>query len=91
MAGFLAIPIGAQQMGYAMPQKLALAFILIGLIGGVVTGVAAKGQDEHSTESQVENATVQKPKEEAQAVVDAKVAAVEAPIVASKAAEVPKP
>lgn len=57
MAGCLAIPIGTTQLGYHLPQNLALAFILIGMLGGIITGVAAKGQDEHSTETQVEQAT----------------------------------
>ena len=57
MAGFLSIPVGAATLGYALPKPVAMVMIVIGLVGAVVTGVAAKGQDEHSTASQVQAAS----------------------------------
>jgi hypothetical protein len=87
MAGCLSVPIGAATMGYPLPKTMAMILIVVGLIGAVVTGVAAKGQDEHSTEAQVQTSTIQNPKVEAAA----KVAAIEAPVPAPVVPIVPKP
>lgn len=57
MAGFISIPVGAATLGYHLPQTLGLAFVIIGLIGGVMVGVVGKGQDESSTQAQVDKAT----------------------------------
>jgi uncharacterized YccA/Bax inhibitor family protein len=72
MAGFLAIPLGMATLGYPLPKALAMAMILIGMIGGIVTGVAAKGQDEHSTAAQVQLSTLENPQIQAKAVIEAK-------------------
>jgi hypothetical protein len=79
MAGFLAIPIGMATLGYPLPKTLAMAMILIGMIGGIVTGVAAKGQDEHSTTAQVQLSSLQNPQLQAQAVVEARAEAIAVP------------
>ena len=53
-------------------------------------GYVAKDSTTHSTAAQVQVSTIQNPDIQAKAVVEAKVAAVEAPIT-SKVPEVPKP
>jgi hypothetical protein len=78
MAGCLSIPVGAATLGYPLPKTLAMVLIVIGLIGAVVTGVAAKGQDVHSTAAQVQASTIENPDVQAKAVIQAQVAAVEA-------------
>lgn len=42
--------------GYHLNQNVSLAMFVAGLLGGVLLGVAAKGQDEHSTMTQVQQA-----------------------------------
>ena len=63
MALFLALPtvLGASHL--AIPNWMNIAFVIIGTLGGGIVGIAAKGQDEHSTVQQVENATATKPPE----------------------------
>lgn len=58
MAGMTGVPLVLGASHIAVPNWLNLALFLIGAIGGVVTGVAAKGQDEHSTAQEVHTATV---------------------------------
>ena len=57
MSGFLLIPTALGSAHVAMPGWLYLTCIVVGTLGPVVIGVAAKGQDEHSTVSQVESST----------------------------------
>lgn len=60
MAGCIGIPIAVSTAGYHLPEWLGLIFVILGTLGAVVVGVAAKGQDEHSTADQVELATEKK-------------------------------
>ncbi len=60
MSGFLLIPTALGTAKVAMPGWLYLTCIVVGTLGPVVIGVAAKGQDEHSTKKQVEDATAKK-------------------------------
>jgi hypothetical protein len=76
MAGFGVIPIALGTAHVAMPSWLYVLCICFGAMGPVVIGVAAKGQDQHSTTTQVLASTVQNPEIEQKAVVDAKVAAI---------------
>lgn len=60
MAALGSVPILVATSGVTPPTwwaHLAFPFILVGIIGTVLLGWAAKGQDEHSTEKQVETAT----------------------------------
>jgi hypothetical protein len=86
MGGFGLIPIAvgtaANQFPNAhisMPGWCYLACIVLAAMSPVVVGVGAKGQDTHSTASQVVASTVENPAVERQAVVDAKVAAIQNP------------
>lgn len=54
MAGFALIPIAVGTAHIHMPSWLYLVCIFLGTLGPVVIGVAAKGQDEHSTIDQVQ-------------------------------------
>ena len=85
--GFIA---AAQAWAAHQPVDWRQVLISVALTAAGAGLGAAKDGSTHSTEAQITTSTIQNPKVEAQAVVDAKVAAVEAPIVASKAAEVPK-
>ncbi len=62
MAGFSGIGLAAQAAGYHLPEWLGLTLFLIGSVGAIVVGVAAKGQDEHSTQGEVQAATLEKTK-----------------------------
>lgn len=53
-------PIALGAMGYHINQTASLVMVVVGMLGGAVLGVAAKGQDEHSTIAQVEGATAPK-------------------------------
>lgn len=75
MAALGSVPILVATSGVTPPlwwAHLAFPFILIGIIGTVLLGYAAKGQDEHSTAAQVQVATIEKPGIQAAAVVQAK-------------------
>jgi hypothetical protein len=60
MGGCLGVPLIVAQAGYRLPGWLALTFVCIGAVGGVIVGVAAKGQDEHSTSAEVQAADIEK-------------------------------
>lgn len=65
MVGLGQIPLGLQyaHLPFALPlwwNAAQFPLWLIGTIGGVLVGVAAKGVDEHSDVKQVEASTVQK-------------------------------
>lgn len=60
MAALGAVPVLVATAGVTPPNwwaHLAFPFVLIGIVGTVLLGFAAKGQDEHSTEAQVAEAT----------------------------------
>jgi hypothetical protein len=76
MAGFGVIPIALGAAKVAMPPWLYILCICFAAIGPVIVGVAAKGQDEHSTATQVAVSTVENPAVEQKAVIEAKVAAI---------------
>lgn len=60
MAALGSVPILVATSGVTPPSwwaHLAFPFILLGIIGTVLLGWAAKGQDEHSTEHEVIAAT----------------------------------
>ena len=81
MAGLGGIPVLVAAAGVAPPSwwtHVTFPLVLIGIVGMVLTGVAAKGQDDHSTAAQIKTATIEKPAVEAQAKVEAQVAKVEA-------------
>lgn len=72
MAGCGTLPMIISQSGYHVPNWLGLTLVLLGGLGLVVMGVAAKGQDEHSTAQEVHTATVVAQVEETiKAAVDA--------------------
>lgn len=50
-------PIALTTMGYHINNTVSLVMVVTGLLGGALLGLAAKGQDEHSTMHQVEAAT----------------------------------
>lgn len=58
MAGFGVIPIALGTAHVAMPSWLYVVCISFAAIGPVIVGVAAKGQDEHSTADQVRTASI---------------------------------
>ena len=89
MAGMTGVPVILGVSHIAIPNWLNVALFVIGAIGTVVTGVAAKGQDEHSVQAQVQAATIEHPDVQAKAIIEAKVAAVEAPLT-SKVPEATK-
>lgn len=63
------VPLLVATSGYTPPswwQHLVFPLILIGILGAVITGWAAKGADEHSDQSQVNTATVVKKVEQVQ-------------------------
>lgn len=63
MVGLGTLPMLATYSHLALPlywNECQFPLFLIGAIGGILLGVSAKGQDEHSTVRQVEAATVQK-------------------------------
>jgi hypothetical protein len=57
MAGFGVVPIAFGSAHVALPGWLYATCIFIGALGPVVIGVAAKGQDVHSTEAEVQKST----------------------------------
>ena len=59
MAGFGVVPIAFGTAHVALPGWLYATCIFLAAIGPVVIGVAAKGQDTHSTEAQIQQATTQ--------------------------------
>lgn len=80
MVGLGQIPLGLQyaHLPFALPlwwNEAQFPLWLIGTVGGVLVGIAAKGQDEHSTVPQVQAASLGK-------VTDAIVKEADAPIVA---------
>lgn len=77
MAGFSGIPVLAGVSHIAIPNWVNVACFIIGAVGGIVVGVSAKGQDEHSTLNQVETST--------------EVVRAEQAVVATKQAEATKP
>jgi len=92
MAGFGVIPIALGAAKVAMPSWLYVICICFAALGPVIVGVAAKGQDEHSTVSQVQASTIENPIVEQKAVVEAKVAAIQnAPPVPPTPPVVPTP
>jgi len=60
MAGFGVVPIAFGTAHVALPAWLYVACIFLAAMGPVIIGVGAKGQDEHSTITQVEQSTVAK-------------------------------
>jgi hypothetical protein len=63
MAALGTVPVLIAQSGAHLPAwwgTAAFVFVLIGTIGVVLLGVAAKGQDEHSTADQVQLSTIEK-------------------------------
>lgn len=61
MAAMGGVPILVASSGVTPPlwwPRLAFPFVLTGIIGSALLGWAAKGQDEHSTESQVAEASL---------------------------------
>ena len=64
MAALGSVPVMVAQSGFThLPHwwgSAAFGFVLIGIIGVALLGFAAKGQDEHSTEAQVELSTIEK-------------------------------
>jgi hypothetical protein len=59
LAGFGVVPIAFGSAHIALPSWLYATCIFAAAIGPVIIGVAAKGQDTHSTETQVQQATTQ--------------------------------
>jgi hypothetical protein len=57
MSGFALVPIALGTAHVSMPGWLYIICIFVGTMGPVVVGVGAKGQDQHSTAEQVEQAT----------------------------------
>ena len=57
MAGFLLIPQALGARHIKMPDWLYIVCMFGGTLGPVVIGVAAKGQDEHSTLDQIQQAS----------------------------------
>jgi hypothetical protein len=53
MALFGAIPIALGTAGVHMPRWLYVVCISLSVLGPGIVGIAAKGQDEHSTPTQV--------------------------------------
>ena len=51
-------PIALGAMGYHVNQTVGLVMVITGMLGGALLGAASKGQDEHSTVAQVEDATI---------------------------------
>jgi hypothetical protein len=78
-------PILVQQsfsaMGVALSPNWTHGLLIMGAVGLIGLGVVSKAFNVHSTTSQVQTSTTQNPKVEAAAIVQAKVAAVEAPII----------
>lgn len=60
MIGVGGFPLALSTMGYHVNQTVSLVMVIAGLLGGVLLGVSAKGQDEHSTSEQVQKATESK-------------------------------
>jgi hypothetical protein len=63
MAALGGVPVLVAQSGAHLPawwSSAAFVFVLIGVIGVALLGVAAKGQDEHSTSDQVQMSTIEK-------------------------------
>lgn len=60
MAGMAGFPVLLGTAHLAVPNWLNVALFLIGATGTVIIGVAAKGQDEHSTATQVDAASEKK-------------------------------
>lgn len=61
MAALGGVPVLVAQSGAHLPawwSSAAFVFVLIGVVGVALLGVAAKGQDEHSTEQQVQVSTI---------------------------------
>ena len=81
MAALGGIPVLVATAGVTPPAwwiHLTFPLVLVGIVGTALLGVAAKGQDDHSTAAQIKTATIEKPAVEAQAKVEAQVAKVEA-------------
>jgi hypothetical protein len=75
MAALGSVPILVATSGVTPPawwSSLAFPFILIGIIGTVLLGYSAKGQDEHSTSAQVQASTIENPGIQAAAVAQVK-------------------
>jgi len=64
MALFIGLPTILAASHLNTPNWFSVACIVIGTLGGGLVGLAAKGQDEHSTVSQVEASTQVKDVEE---------------------------
>lgn len=60
MCLFTALPPAMGQANMHAPNWLNLACFLIGTLGMGLVGFAAKGQDEHSTETEVKASTIEK-------------------------------
>lgn len=84
MAGLGGVPILVSQIPGINPphwwQVLIFPFLLVGVVGTVMLGVAGKGQDEHSTQAQTDLATIKNPEVQTKAAQDVVVAKVEAKI-----------
>jgi hypothetical protein len=57
MALFASIPVALGMAHVAMPGWFYATCVTLGVLGPGIVGLAAKGQDEHSTDVQVQQAT----------------------------------
>jgi uncharacterized membrane protein (Fun14 family) len=84
MSSIGGFPVALAALGYHINQTFSLVMAVIGLLGLALMGLAAKGADQHSIQSQIDAATATVKATTAPAIEKASIAVKDADEVAKK-------